>query len=277
METLNRNTITKIGWLVLLLLPFSLIGQERTKDTKRSSQQQKKEKATSTHHLQKNTTIYTQSLQNTAVKQSTTGYDINSIIQMAMRESYTENIEDLKHYAEKVKHFNDQKKKIREHIKKNRERMDSLLTAMDYVANLKSFRLDLIVAITESAHKTYVKSNKRMSQKALEAKMSATIPKLINRKSYVYVPYRYSTYKNIPNRVPDGRVISLDQLNRSIVQWEGILDKLRHNEHHSDISEMQRLDLQNVSQKQQQLYTILTNMMKTMHDTQKAIINNLRG
>jgi len=44
----------------------------------------------------------------------------------------------------------------------------------------------------------------------------------------------------------------------------------------SDITEMMTFELQMMMSKQQQLLQLLSNMMKTYHDTQKSIIENMR-
>src|SRR5690606_5154521 len=42
--------------------------------------------------------------------------DINALVQWVLRESYLEQNEDLRHYAEKVKHYNEMKSKLREQL-----------------------------------------------------------------------------------------------------------------------------------------------------------------
>jgi hypothetical protein len=43
-----------------------------------------------------------------------------------------------------------------------------------------------------------------------------------------------------------------------------------------DDAQLANLDLQNALQKQQQTYTMMSNVMKTMHDTSKSIIQNVK-
>ncbi len=45
----------------------------------------------------------------------------------------------------------------------------------------------------------------------------------------------------------------------------------------SDLTSMMQLELQNAMQKQQQAFQMLSNIMKSQHDTAKAIINNIKG
>lgn len=43
--------------------------------------------------------------------------DISSLVQHVLRDTYTDNVQDLRGFAEKVKHFNDQKEQVRNYMK----------------------------------------------------------------------------------------------------------------------------------------------------------------
>ena len=43
--------------------------------------------------------------------------DVNALVQQVLRESYMQNTEDLRYYAEKVRSFNDQKALIRDYLR----------------------------------------------------------------------------------------------------------------------------------------------------------------
>ncbi len=62
----------------------------------------------------------------TALGRDPSNVDVNALIQLVMRESYMENTEDLKFFAEKVKHFNEQKKEIRGYLQEVRESRSNL-------------------------------------------------------------------------------------------------------------------------------------------------------
>jgi hypothetical protein len=56
-----------------------------------------------------------------------------------------------------------------------------------------------------------------------------------------------------------------------------LLEALIFGETIADMSELDQLKLQDTEQKQQQLVQTISNIMKSSHDTLKAIIQNLRG
>jgi hypothetical protein len=56
-----------------------------------------------------------------------------------------------------------------------------------------------------------------------------------------------------------------------------LLEALIFGETVADMSELDQLKLQDTEQKQQQLIQTISNLMKSSHDTLKAIIQNLRG
>lgn len=56
----------------------------------------------------------------TSLSQGPLNMDINALIQDVLRESYMQNTEDLKHFAEKVKHNNEQKKELRGYLQEVR-------------------------------------------------------------------------------------------------------------------------------------------------------------
>lgn len=65
-------------------------------------------------------------------------------------------------------------------------------------------------------------------------------------------------------------VISKEQAEALIKKMEDQLNTL------SEMNQMDMLELQNAMNKQQQLMQTMSNIMKTMHDTAKAIIENMR-
>src|SRR5262245_38629173 len=65
--------------------------------------------------------------------------------------------------------------------------------------------------------------------------------------------------------------LTKDQVEKEIAAWEERLNSL------GDDAQRSALDLQAAMQKQQQLMQTLSNVSKTLHDTAKAIIQNLRG
>ena len=65
--------------------------------------------------------------------------DVNSLVQMVLREAYTENTQDLHFYAQKVRYFNEVKKAMREELTRARDALTaSAGQEDDYVVNYAS-------------------------------------------------------------------------------------------------------------------------------------------
>lgn len=76
------------------------------------------------------------------------------------------------------------------------------------------------------------------------------------------VAFRYAT---------TATTLTLAQLDELIAKLEAKLDSLR------EMNQMDQLLLQDAMKKQQQTATMMSSMMKTLHDTAKAIINNIKA
>lgn len=65
--------------------------------------------------------------------------DINSLVQMVLREAYTENTTDLHFYAQKVRYFNEVKKAMREELTRARDALtETAGQEDDYIVNYAS-------------------------------------------------------------------------------------------------------------------------------------------
>lgn len=65
---------------------------------------------------------------------------------------------------------------------------------------------------------------------------------------------------------------------RTVAQWEAYAKRLEDEyESVGELSQMDNLMLQDMLQKQQQMFELLSNLSKSMHDTAKAIIANTKG
>ncbi|MDP7038603.1 MAG: hypothetical protein QGI45_05555 [Myxococcota bacterium] len=69
--------------------------------------------------------------------------DINSLVQMVLREAYTENTTDLHFYAQKVRYFNEVKKAMREELTRARDALTQTAGQEDdYVVNYASTNVE---------------------------------------------------------------------------------------------------------------------------------------
>ncbi|MEW4922480.1 hypothetical protein [Algibacter sp. 2305UL17-15] len=85
--------------------------------------------------------------------------------------------------------------------------------------------------------------------------------------AYTYVPITPNIF-GIPQRVPRKGIKTLDDLNKEITEWSSKV---------GEDSQLQNVNLQNALQRLQQVIQTMTNVSKSHHDTQKAIINNIKS
>ncbi|MFC1712147.1 hypothetical protein ACFL6S_00695 [Candidatus Poribacteria bacterium] len=58
-------------------------------------------------------------------------FDVFELVQLAIREAYQENVEDLQFYAEKIKYLNDLKKRIRDELEEIRKTMAAHINSLE--------------------------------------------------------------------------------------------------------------------------------------------------
>jgi hypothetical protein len=174
----------------------------------------------------------------------TTSGDPNALVQEALRESYRQNTEDLRYYAEKVHSLNESKKALRA-----------------YLSALRSFKATVISAAHEGGIDLC-----RGDKKDL-----AVLARLFQRHAHVYKVGEIDHSLCIPDRVPASGVNNLALLDATIAHWEGRLASI------GDDAQLANVDLQNVLQKQQQTLQMMSNISKMIHDTAMAIIRKIGG
>ena len=166
------------------------------------------------------------------------------MIMRVIRESYLQNVEDLKAYAEKVKDYNKKKKAIREYLKLLRCVKSSV------VATACERGLDMTPADRNGA--------KQLVQ-------------LIQEHSHAFEvgPLEYEL--GLPALAPASTINTLGQFNDAIAQWEERLLTL------GDDAQLANVDLQNMLQKEQQALQMMSNISKMLHDSAMVVIRNFGG
>ncbi len=168
--------------------------------------------------------------------------DINSLIQDILTESYKENKDALKFYAERIKYLDELKKKIRNHVRdlKNKQnRMQKVSGQNKFSIQLKDFTPAIIYS-------------KKIVQNKGRAKLKT---KILSRIHYVS--------KTV--------LINLSFLIRYRKQLEGKLKTVD-----SD-AQLANIDLQNQLQKQQQTIQMMNNTKKSLTSTAMAVIRKIGG
>jgi len=170
--------------------------------------------------------------------------DPYAILQAALRESYLENVEHLKDYAEKVKAFNRRKKAVRE-----------------YLAELRRIQSRILAAAQEAG----------VDLCRCNADDLAAIRQILKENAQDHDAGEVGYELCIPNRVPPSDVETLDQLKDSIRDWEQRLNEI------GEDGQLANVDMQNWLQKVQQSLQMLSNVSKIQHDSAMSIIRNMKG
>ena len=164
------------------------------------------------------------------------------LVQLAMRESYLQAMEDLRYYADKVKQENQKKQAIRA-----------------YLIALREYRAKVLAAV-----------HKRGIDLCSEAeRIAAILAELFGKHTLAYEVDDIGHELCIPDRVPRANVVSFALLDNEIRLWEEKLAAI------GDDSQLANVDLQNMLQKQQQLLAMLSNISKMTHDEAMAIIRKM--
>jgi hypothetical protein len=172
------------------------------------------------------------------------GADVNTLVQVVLREAYLEANEDLRAYAEKVRQVNRRKKALR-----------------DYLAALRGFKTGVLSAARERGV-DLCRANKDDL-----AVLAGVFDEYAHAHDVGEVEYGLC----VPDRVPPAAVKSLDSLDNEIARWEERLSAS------GDDAQLANVDLQNILQKQQQTLQMLSNISKALHDNIMAIIRKIGG
>jgi hypothetical protein len=226
--------------------------------------------------------------------------DINALVQAVLRESYLETNKDLQFYAEKVRYYNDLKEGIRSELTTARQYQSSLSEYApteseeiypDEYGRVKlqfpwysSEELKSLEDENESTMTEFLTLQKRYEsaeadaldyanqiQENLDAKKSLreTISKLRDAILADRWPLKFSYYDE-----NDVVTVVLSSVKDAMVLEQELEQKLQTM---SDMTQMMQLDLQDAMQKQNQAMQTLSAIMKSQHDTLKAIISNMRA
>jgi len=165
--------------------------------------------------------------------------DLNALVQAVLREAYMEQNKALQFYAEKVKYFNEQKKQVRDELARMREYRRGFTEQLD--------------AHTDSMEK-------RLPTLGDDAQLAHVDPQNVLQKQVRDELARIRKYRR-------GFTAQLDEHIDSMEKRLATLE---------DAAQLDTLDLQDALNKQQQAMQMMSNIMKMMHDTAKAIIRNLK-
>jgi hypothetical protein len=177
-----------------------------------------------------------------AVKESNP--NVESLVQAVLREAYLEATEELRAYAEKVRDFNRRKKAVRLYLAALRAVKACVMSAA------RKRGIDLC-----PANKSDV----------------AVLDKLFKEHAHPYDVGEIEYELCIPNRVPRAGANSAVLLDNEIARWDEQLATI------GDDAQLANIDLQNMLQKQQQIFQMMSNISKMVHDSAMAVVRNLKG
>lgn len=180
-----------------------------------------------------------------AEREAKTGsVDPNTLVVEVLRESYVQNTEDLRLYAERVRYFNESKKVVR-----------------GYLGALRQFKAN----VTSDAREASVDLCRG------DKKDLAILAKLFRRHAHAYQVGEFEHSQCIPARMPPAGVNTVALLNATIARWEERLASI------GDDAQLANVELQHVLQKQQQTLQMMSNVSKMLHDTAMSVIRKIGG
>jgi len=203
--------------------------------------------------------------------------DINSLVQMVLRQAYIENIEDLHFYAEKVRFFNNLKKSVRDQLSKMRALQVELAPA---------FREDGSVDLEKtgqigSSITTNLSGNPMTGSHSGAVENSARlVGDNFFRPGWKGGVLKFSLQPGAGNSIQSSVTAQNDEwytaggserLENLIQQEEEFLNGC------SDDAQLANVDLQNMLQKQQQTLQMMSNISKMLHDTAMAVLRKIGG
>lgn len=204
--------------------------------------------------------------------------DVNALVQLVLRESYMETNEDLQFYADKVRFYNDLKKAIRDEARSaNPDFLNPNILNPDFLnpdivnpehesMNIEFLELQKELEIAEAD--VLDLANQLQAHLDAQASLRETISELRDIISDDNWSIRFVYY--IENDVVTSVLSSAKDAMTLEQELEQNLQTM------SDMTQMMQLDLQDAMNKQAQAMQTLSAIMKSQHDTLKAIINNMR-
>ena len=163
--------------------------------------------------------------------------DIEALINVVLRQSYLDQMEDLRQVAEKVEHINSQKKAVRDHL-------DKLRGIKERGENSQKSR-----RIMEPVIRVY--SFKRVSLATIQK------PTMQLGKPRVHTPQAMA-------------LLRANEIEQEIDKWEECLAEL------SEQGEIASLDLQRMMQQQARMFQTISNIAKVLHDVAMASVRNMK-
>jgi len=228
--------------------------------------------------------------------------DINALIQAVLREAYLETNKDLQFYADKVRYYNDVKEGIRSELTTARQYQSSLSEyaptgdvqvktieptlkqplALDYASKqyiLLENEGDAMMKTHSAMYMSLQDVEKEISEFALEIaennKAQSGLREIITNlrdlaaDRYTDWPVKITYYDERGNVVS----VVVNSAKEAIALAEKLEAQLASM---SDTSQTMILDLQQKQQEMSQLMNTFSSILKSWHDTQKSILNNLK-
>ncbi len=174
--------------------------------------------------------------------------DINAVARHVLQESLRECQEDIRLLTEKQKRLNRQKKALR-----------------DYIAALR----DLRDAVLDRARATGIDLC-HMDREGKAALARLFREQTRRRKPADEDEARLCYELGIPDRVPPSGIKTIEELDSALAAYEEQLQTI------GDDAELAMLALQQAINRKTQVVTMLSNIMKSQHDTMMSIIRNLK-
>lgn len=170
-----------------------------------------------------------------SLPKETTPADVNALVQWILRESYLEQTEDLRDYADKVKFFNDLKSELRSEIR-NAQSMRPVAQAQGSVT---------LRVVT-----------------GLPTFHSGPAPSPAGRQLSPLATPSVAGGAGLAAQIPrQEQMLTPSQLEQYIRDCETRLRSIAHD------AQLAGVDLQDPLQKEQQLLTMLSGLSRTLHDT----------
>lgn len=167
-----------------------------------------------------------------------------ALVQRALRESYMENTEGLRDYAEKVRHFNKHKRALRK-----------------YLTALRMFKTSVLSTMRERGV-DLCRGNKNDL---------AVLTEVFEEHAHAYDVGDVEYELGIPDRVPPVGVKSVTLLDNETAGWDQRLATV------GDDAQLANIDLQNALQHQQQTLQMMSNISKSLHDSAMSVIRKMGG
>jgi len=207
--------------------------------------------------------------------------DINALVQWVIRESYMEQTEDLSYYAEKVRYYNDMKEAVHDIIIEDRffqttnpdilnpdvmKEVESIQDVLDDPNTGQIAVEKLQIQLASADADVLDVSNELQANLDAKASLREQIAELRDQ-----ITVQSSDPTSSAGYYAGSTTTTTDTLESELEQLEAKLAK------YDETTQMMQLELQDAMNKQQQVMQTLSAIMKSQHDTLKAIISNMRA